>query len=392
MRILVAPDKFKEALDASAVADALAAGIRAARPDAAIDLCPLADGGDGSGPLLAQALGAARRESRARDPVGRIRLAPWWITPDAHTAIIEMAQVAGLWLLTPAERDPTRTTSYGVGELMRLALASGARRVLVAVGGSATIDGGAGCLQALGWRALDAGGAAFEDPLTGSDLRGVARIVAPAPPTDAVAADAAPDPAAPAGAAEIIVLTDVSSPLVGPLGAARVFGPQKGATSAQVEQLEAELEHWADVLRRATGRDVRALPGAGAAGGLPAALAAAGATLASGVETIAAAARLDVRLRGCDACVTGEGRLDASSRRGKVVGYVAAAARRAGVPCVAFVGAADPPASASLADFADHFGLQAILAVSPPGPPGAEVLAATATNLRQSAQAWFANA
>lgn len=252
MRILVAPDKFKEALDAAAAAEALAAGIRAAHPDATLDLCPLADGGDGSGPLLARVFGAARRESRARDPVGRARLAPWWITPDARTAIIEMAQVAGLWLLTPAERDPTRTTSYGVGELIRLALATGAQKVLVAVGGSATIDGGAGCLQALGWRALDAGGVAFEDPLTGGDLLNVAAL---APPDRLMDAHSAPgqtaDPpsrttgAADAPRPELIVLTDVSSPLVGPHGAARVFGPQKGATPAQVAELEAALEHWA---------------------------------------------------------------------------------------------------------------------------------------------------
>lgn len=372
MKILIAPDKFRDALDAAGVAAALAAGVRAARPRARVALCPLGDGGEGTGRVLADALGAAEQRAEVSDPLGRPRQARWWLGRRLATAIIEMAEASGLALLEPAERDALRTTSLGTGQLLRAAHQAGCRRALLCVGGSATVDGGAGCLQALGWQPLDPAGKALSAPPAGGDLL---RIAALRPPADPIRL-------------EIRILCDVDNPLLGPRGAAAVFGPQKGASPRAVAELERGLAHWADLLQRACGRDVRALPGAGAAGGLPAGLAAAcGATLESGFDAVARQVRLGERLAGCDLCLTGEGRLDEQTAGGKVVAGVARLAAARQVPVVALVGAVGLAAGQTLADLARAVGVERVVVITPAGTPHAAALAATAGNLERAAGA-----
>ena len=369
MKILIAPDKFREALDAAEVAAALAAGVRDVFPEAAIVTCPLADGGEGTGRILARAMGAQERMAAALDPRGRRRDARWWCTANGEYAIVEMAEASGLALLEPAERDPLRTTSFGTGQLLCAAASAGCRRVLLGVGGSATVDGGAGCLQALRWMFRGEEERAITEPIRGGDVGRIRAVRAPVdwPP---VAID---------------VLCDVDNPLVGPRGAARVFAPQKGADEHAVVTLERGLTHWADVLRQACGCDIRNTPGGGAAGGIAAGLhAAAGARLRSGFDVLADHVWLDDLLAGCDLCLTGEGCIDEQTSGGKVVAGVARLAAARGVPTIAFAGAVR---------FGEHENIervstsvQNIVVITPPGTPLPVALAQTAENLRRAAR------
>ena len=371
MKILIAPDKFKYALDARGAAEALAAGAQDALPDMEITYCPLGDGGEVTGRLLAEALGAEERSTTVLDPLGRRRHARWWLAPDQCTAIVEMAEASGVALLGPRERDALHATSFGTGQLLKAARDAGCTRALLCVGGSATVDGGAGCLQALGWELLDTAGVAITEPASGATLPRIGTIRPPA--------------ALPAMTVDI--LCDVDNPLLGPRGAAPVFGPQKGASPAAVRELERALTHWADVLRRACGQDVADIPGSGAAGGLPAGLLAAlDAHLRPGFEEIAEHVRLRDRLAGCDLCLTGEGRIDNQTTAGKVVAGVARLAREQGVPTVAFAGAARPKPGQTLAALAAAVGVEQIVVITPTGMALPEALAATAANLRRAAR------
>jgi len=370
MKVLIAPDKFKHALSAAEAADALAAGVRDAAPDAGIELCPLADGGEGTGPLLACALGAAPRAARCRDALGRPIEATWWLHAPSRRAIVELATVAGLQGLPREQRDPEKTTTFGVGEALRAAIDAGAQTVDLAVGGSATVDGGAGCLQALGVALLDASGAAISTPLTGGALTSIARIGA-----------------IPRLPARIRVLCDVRNPLLGPRGAAPSFAPQKGASPDAVRRLEQGLRHWRDVLHAATGVDVADLPHAGAAGGIGAGLhAALGAALTEGFAAVAESVNLSDRIAAADLVITGEGRLDAQTVEGKVVAGVARLAAEAGTPAVALVGAADPAPDGSLTSVAQQFGLAQIGVITPAGATLDAALRATRENLRAAAR------
>ncbi len=373
MRFLLAPDKFKDALDAAGVCQAMAAGIREVLPHAEIITCPMGDGGEGTGPLLAQALNAIEQRETVLDALGRECTARWWLTADRTTAVIEMAEASGLWRLSPAERGALRTSSHGTGQLIKAATESGARRVFLCVGGSATVDGGAGCLQALGWRLLDAGGRELSPPLTGADLRRIARLEPPANPP------VPPNPPV----IDLQILCDVDNPLLGPRGAAPVFGPQKGASPDEVQELAAGLESWAGVLKEATGREVADVPGAGAAGGLPAGLfCTLRARLAAGFDLLAEAVDLRNKLSGCDWCLTGEGRLDEQTFGGKVVAGVTRCAAEAGVPTAVFVGAAVLRAGETLEQLARRLGTAAIQIISPRGLSHEAALAQTASNLR----------
>jgi len=368
VRFLLAPDKFKDALDAAGVCQAMAAGIRQVLPHAEIITCPMGDGGEGTGPLLAQALDASEQRETVLDALGRECTARWWLTADRTTAVIEMAEASGLWRLSPAERGALRTTSHGTGQLIKAASESGARRVFLCVGGSATVDGGAGCLQALGWRLLDAGGRELSPPVKGADLQRIARLEPPANPP----------------VIDLQILCDVDNPLLGPRGAAPVFGPQKGASPDEVQQLAAGLESWAGVLKEATGREVADVPGAGAAGGLPAGLfCTLAARLAAGFDVLAEAVDLRNKLSGCDWCLTGEGRLDEQTFGGKVVAGVTRCAAEAGVPTAAFVGAAVLRARETLEQLARRLGTAAIRIISPRGLSHEAALAQTASNLRR---------
>ncbi len=333
MKIIVAPDSFKECLPAADVARAIAEGLRAAWISAGpedepleVVAVPMADGGEGTVETLVAAAGGQLRTVTVTGPLGEPVQAAFGLLADGVTAVIEMAQAAGLHLVPIERRDPARTTTRGVGEVIRAALDAGARHILIGIGGSATTDGGTGCAQALGWRFLDGGGREIGEPMAGGMLGRVSRIDG-----------SGRDPRL-AGAA-IVVACDVDNPLTGPQGAAPIYGPQKGATPQQVRLLDEGLAHMAGLIRRDVGVDVERTPGAGAAGGLGAGLVAfCGARLCRGVESVAQTVDLPGKVRGADLVVTGEGRLDSQSLRGKVIWGVASVARRAGVPVVAIAG------------------------------------------------------
>ncbi|MBD3942789.1 glycerate kinase [Microbacterium sp. NEAU-LLC] len=322
MRIVIAPDKFKGSLDAAGVARAVADGIRAVRHDAAVDLVPVADGGEGT---LDAALGAGfeRRTTVVSGPTGAPVAADWGLRGDE--AVIEMALASGLGILPGGIRDARGATSRGTGELIAAALDAGARRIVLGVGGSAGTDGGAGMLQALGLRLLDGAGAVL--PGGGAAL---ARLVT----VDASAFDPR------LAEASLTLATDVDNPLLGPNGAAAVFGPQKGATPEDVAELDAALARYVALIADAFGVPGAAdAPGAGAAGGVGfAAVAALGAERRSGVDVVLDFTGLRERLVGADLVVTGEGSIDEQSLGGKTPVGVARAARAIGVPVVAVCG------------------------------------------------------
>ncbi|MGY2080609.1 glycerate kinase [Modestobacter sp. SYSU DS0657] len=317
MRVVLAPDSFKGTLDAAAAAEALAAGWRRRRPDDDVRTVPLADGGEGTLEALGHDLpDAAWRTAAVTGPDGRPVDAAWLLRPDG-TAVVEMARAAGLPLL--AEPDPLGATTRGLGQLLAAVVADPAvERVVLTLGGSATTDGGTGALAALGARFTDVEGADL--PPGGGALARLAAVdlsgLVPPPP----------------GGVQCLV--DVTAPLLGPLGAAGQFGPQKGADPAQVAALDAGLARLADLL----GGD-RDAPGAGAAGGTAYGFAVAwGAEFVSGATAVADAAGLDDALAGADLVVTGEGQFDAQSLRGKVVGNLLDRAAVAGVPVAVVAG------------------------------------------------------
>lgn len=321
MRVVLAPDGFGGSMSARQAADALARGWRAAAPHDELLLLPLSDGGPGFVEVLAAARPGATLETLVvEDPLGRPVPAAWLL--DGTTAWVESAQACGLHLLAEHERDPSRTSTYGVGQVVTAALQAGARRVVVGLGGSATNDGGAGMLAALGLAPVDADGRPL--PPGGLALARAARVEGRGDPR---LADV-----------DLVAASDVEAPLLGLHGASAVFGPQKGASRADVLALDAALERWADVLEPALGVRVRELPGSGAAGGLGAALLALGARREPGLPMVAEAVGLADAVERADLVVTGEGRYDATSIRGKVVGGVAALATASAVPCLVLAG------------------------------------------------------
>lgn len=370
MRILIAPDKFKDAASASDVTEAMAAGIREVLPNVEVRNLPLADGGENSGRLLASALGYEEHIARVSDARGRPSDARWWLSPARDAAIVELSEAAGIQQLPPADRNPLQTTTHGVGQLMAAAILAGAKHLTVCVGGSATVDGGAGCLQALGFRLLDDHGRVLAEPACGVDL---SRIAGMRPPD----AD---------NAYAVTVLHDVSNPLLGANGAARVFGPQKGATPAAVEQLEAGMTRWAAVLSASTGRAVAEIAGTGAAGGIPAGLAAAvQARLAPGFDEIARRIDLDAQIRWADWIFTGEGRIDRTTAEGKVVASLAARAAGLGKPVVAFAGQVGAPGDEDVAALIREIGLLEARAIGDSAAPLEQRLPRTVEDLKQAA-------
>lgn len=323
MKIVIAPDSFKESISAPAAAEAIARGVKAAIPGAQTVCVPMADGGEGTvEAVLAAASGEARMQT-VNDALGHKVDAVWGMLADG-TAIIEMAAASGLELIAPVRRDPMRASSHGVGELILAALDAGARHIILGLGGSATNDAGAGMLTALGARLLDAEGHSL--PPGGGALARIASI-------DVHGLDPR------LAGARIDVASDVDNPLCGPQGASHVFGPQKGATPAQVHELDQALERFADICARSLGVDHRDAPGAGAAGGLGfAAKAFLDARFRPGVEIVAELGGLAQAVQGATLVFTGEGRMDAQTLRGKTPAGVARIARQAGVPVVALAG------------------------------------------------------
>jgi glycerate kinase len=316
-----APNAFKGSIGASAVATALARGVTDAGWIAV--RLPVADGGDGTLDVLLGAAGAAARVERlaVTGPLGgRRRARLGWI--GGELAVVEMAEACGLRLLG-RRREPMGATSRGAGELIAAAVAGGARRIVVGVGGSASTDGGAGLLMALGARLLDrrgrpigAGGGAL-DQLASVDLSNAERRLR---------------------GVRVEVAVDVRNPLLGSSGAAAVYAPQKGADAAEVGRLDAGLRRLAGLVEASTNRDLANQPGTGAAGGAAFALAAIGASLVSGSSLVCDQVRLNAALQGASVVITGEGRLDAQTAEGKAPAEVATRARRAGVPCIAVCG------------------------------------------------------
>jgi glycerate kinase len=352
MRVVVAPDKFEGTLSAKEAAAALAAGWRRTDRRADLEEVPVADGGKGTLETVLDALGGRRVSVTATGPLGDPVEADYGLvqTSDGLTAVVEMARASGLALVSEARRDPLRATTWGTGELIAAASGHGPARVIVCIGGSATNDGGAGMAQALGIRLLDERDRDL--PPGGAALRRVARI-------DASGLDRA------VREVEVVVASDVDNPLTGPRGASAVYGPQKGATAEEVRVLDDALSHLAAVIHRDLGIDVRDMRGAGAAGGLGAGLIAfLGGRLRPGFEVVAGALDLERRLQEADVAVTGEGRYDAQSERGKAPAGVLRLAREAGCRTVLVAGqverGVDAPADL-VYDLASRAGMEAAL-------------------------------
>ncbi|HEX2144168.1 MAG TPA: glycerate kinase [Glycomyces sp.] len=331
MRILIAPDKFAGTMSAAEAADAIAAGWHRSRPGDTATTLPLADGGPGFIDVLDHALpGAKRRTVETCDPLGRPVDADY--LRDGDTAYIESAAACGLHLLNPGERDPRRTTTYGLGLIVGDAIENGARRIVVGLGGSATNDAGAGMLTALGLTFLDSTGAAL--PYGGGVLSACAAI----------------EGHARTRGAQFIAATDVDSPLLGPHGATYMFGPQKGAGGSALTFLELSLSAFAELAERQIGPVGAAeLPGAGAAGGLGFAFFLLGGHRESGARLTCDAVGLDSKIAEADLVITGEGSFDAQSLRGKLAAEVASGASAHGTPCLVMAGRSDVESHPDLA-------------------------------------------
>jgi glycerate 2-kinase len=329
VHVLVCPTGFKGTLTAAAAAAAMDGGVRSALPGATTRVLPLSDGGPGLLDAIGAVIGGERRSFRTTGPLGGpVGAETLWTAPDE--VVIEAAEACGLHLVPGPARDPAGADTRGVGTLLLACADRGARRAFVGLGGSATVDGGCGLAGALGWRFLDAGG--NDLPPGGAPLERLARVVPASPPSLGVTA-----------------LADVRSPLLGPDGAARRFGPQKGATPALVEALERGLARLADRVARDAGRDPRDLPGAGAAGGLGYGLVAfAGAELADGSDWVLERTGFDGELDGADLVVTGEGAWDPTSGLGKITARVLERARDAGVPALLACGRIEGAAPAEV--------------------------------------------
>jgi glycerate kinase len=323
MKIVIAPDSFKESLSAPDVAAAIAQGWLQVFPDAECLLRPMADGGEGTVDAVLAAVGGERRECRVRGPMGEPVTAHWgWL--GQGTAVVEMAAASGLHWVPHEQRDARRACSFGTGELIREALDAGATRIILGLGGSATNDAGLGLLQALGMRFVDAQG----NPLSpgGAALANLDRL-------DPSGLDAR------LLKVQIEVAADVDNPLCGPRGASAVFGPQKGATPEHVAQLDMALGRFARVAAATLGEDHAEFPGVGAAGGLGfAARAFLKASFRSGIELVAELSGLAAAVENADLVITGEGRMDAQTLHGKTPVGVARVAREAGVPVIALAG------------------------------------------------------
>ena len=324
MKIVIAPDSYKESLTALEVASQIEAGFREVFPDAQYLKVPMADGGEGTVAAMVDATAGKLVAVQVTGPLGNPVQASFGLTGDGSTAVVEMAAASGLALVPPALRNPLKTTSYGTGELIKAALDAGVSHLIIGIGGSATNDGGAGMLQALGVKLLDSAGG--EIASRGEALAGLARI-------DLSGLDPR------LKGCRIQAACDVDNPLTGPKGASAVFGPQKGATPEMVVQLDENLARYARVILRDLGVPVETVPGAGAAGGMGAALLGClHAELRPGVEIVMEAVGLEDCLRDADLVITGEGRIDSQTVHGKTPIGVARLAKRHGKPVVGIAG------------------------------------------------------
>lgn len=367
MKIIIAPDSFKDSLSAEGVAAAIAEGLIRVWPEAQLVLCPMADGGEGTVESVLAACEGELRTTAVQGPLGTSVEAHWGWLAASHTAIIEMAEASGLQLVPVSQRDACTSSTFGTGELILAALDAGAQRIILAIGGSATNDGGAGMLQALGVRLLD--GAGHELARGGAALAQLQQIDLAG--FDARLADS-----------QFQIACDVDNPLVGPHGASAVFGPQKGATPEQVQQLDAALQQYAAVIARQFGQQVAQLAGAGAGGGIAAAmLVFLRGSLRPGSEIVAQAVGLPAAIAAADLVLTGEGRIDGQTVHGKTPIGVARLAQQYGKPVIAIGGCLG-----SGVELVYQHGIAAsVAAVSRPCTV-AEALAQAGPNLRLAAR------
>ena len=342
MNIVLAVDSFKGSCSAIEVAEHLEEGILRVLPQAQVQKIPVADGGEGTVQALLYAVGGTLRQKTVTGPMGSPVTAEYGVL-DNGVAVIEMASASGLPLVPAGERNPLVSTTYGTGELIRQVLDEGYRKLVIGIGGSATNDAGVGMAQALGASFLD--GQGQELPFGGGALDRLAQV-------DLTNMDPRLKDC------QITVACDVSNPLCGPTGASRIYGPQKGATEEMIQQLDQNLRHFADVVEPALGLSFREIPGAGAAGGLGAALLAfCGATIKSGIDTVLDAVQLEQRVAQADLVITGEGRIDGQSVFGKVpVGVATRSKKVKPLPVIAVVGGIGPGAEATY-----DYGIDAIL-------------------------------
>lgn len=324
MKIVIAPDSYKESLTAMEVATAIENGFKKVMPDAEFVKLPMADGGEGTVQSLVDATGGRIVTATVTGPLGQPVEGFYGLLGDGSTAVIEMAAASGLHLVEPAKRNPLLTTTYGTGELIKAALDAGVKHIIVGIGGSATNDGGIGMAQALGARLQDEqgadlvyGGGALEK-LASIDLSGL----------DSRLTDV-----------KLEVACDVDNPLCGPKGASHIFGPQKGATPEMVEQLDSNLAHYAEVIRQTNGKEVIDQAGAGAAGGLGAALLGLfDASLRPGISIVMDAVNLAEVVKDADLVITGEGRIDSQTIHGKTPIGVARTAKQYDLPVIGIAG------------------------------------------------------
>ena len=355
MKIVIAPDSYKESLSALDVATAIEQGFREVYSDEEYVKLPVADGGEGTVEAMVAATQGCRIAVTVTGPLGEPVEAFFGLSGDKQCAFIEMAAASGLESVPPARRNPLLTTSWGTGELIRHALDAGVRHIILGIGGSATVDGGMGMAQALGARFVDErgesvglGGGALER-LVNVDLRDL-------------------DPRL--RECRIDVACDVDNPLLGERGAAAVFGPQKGACAGMVAVLERGLENYAQVLLAATGQDVTAMIGGGAAGGMGAAARIfLNATLKSGIDIVLEAVHLEEALRDADLVITGEGRMDSQTVGGKAPVGVARIAKKHGIPVIGIAGVLGDGVEA-----VHQHGIDAVFSILPALAPLAEVL------------------
>ncbi|CAH5746957.1 Glycerate 3-kinase [Klebsiella oxytoca] len=355
MKIIIAPDSFKESVSASRCAQAIKAGFVSIFPQAECVCLPIADGGEGTVEAMVEATDGKMVMLPVMGPMGDFVGAFYGLSGDGQTAFIEMAAASGLMLVPAGERNPLRATSYGTGELIRHALDAGVRHIILGIGGSATVDGGMGMAQALGARFLDERGESVG--LGGGALQRLVKI--DLSDLDPRLHDC-----------RIEVACDVDNPLLGERGAAAVFGPQKGACIEMVAVLERGLQNYARVMLAATGQDVAAMVGGGAAGGMGAAARVfLNATLKSGIDIVLEAVHLEEALRDADLVITGEGRMDSQTVGGKAPIGVARIAKKYAIPVIGIAGVLGDGVEA-----VHQHGIDAVFSILPALAPLAEVL------------------
>ncbi len=321
MKILLAPDKFKGSLTASAVCAAMAEGVRLAHPSAEIIAVPMADGGEGTAEVLTQVTAGTWHTRTVQDPLGRPVIAGYGLSGDGTTAYIEMAQASGLRLLQSSDYNPFRTNTFGTGELIQQAINQGVGRIVLGIGGSATNDAGTGMAAALGWRFLDKSGRVLRP--CGGNLGQIQSIIPPVNRWNG----------------EVEVACDVTNPLVGPQGATFIYGPQKGATPDDLPVLDAGMMHLAELVRIQFGLELATMPGAGAAGGLGAgAVLFLTGQLTEGVNLLIKHTRLAEKMAGIDLVLTGEGRIDNQTLQGKLIAGITRLANEQHITVVALCG------------------------------------------------------